>query len=412
MLEITKKVRSDNQQIACLEHEFLLRVGVLLHRYGTPAYRIERVMTQISESLGIQGAFLYTPTALIFSLVDDYGESTYVRRVDSGAIDVDKLIRFDEVLEQVEDGQLDLEAAGRELDQISTAKAPFPSWLGTAACGISCAAVAVFFRGTAVEVLVAGLIGLCVSLLEILPQKLKWDAGLLEPVAGFFAAASALGIASFFPLDDRLVTLASLIVIVPGLTITVALTEIAVGHLSAGVARLAGACTSLLTLTIGVALGWRLMGAMRDIPEQPMFPLDAAWQWLAIVIAPICFAIVFRARWPQWPVIVAVSVAGFSASMAIGNQFGVEFGAFTGALVVGGGSNLYARLRDRPALVPLTPGIIVLVPGSLGYRSLTSFLEHQTLAGVDFAFGMVIVAAALVGGILVANVVVPPKRIL
>ena len=90
----------------------------------------------------------------------------------------------------------------------------------------------------------------------------------------------------------------------------------------------------------------------------------------------------------------------------------MEVGAFGGAVVVGVGSNLYARLRDRPALVPLTPGIIVLDPGSLGYRSLTAFLDRETMAGVDFAFGMVIVAAALVGGILTANVVMPPRRIL
>jgi uncharacterized membrane protein YjjB (DUF3815 family) len=79
---------------------------------------------------------------------------------------------------------------------------------------------------------------------------------------------------------------------------------------------------------------------------------------------------------------------------------------------VGACSNLYARIRDRPALVALTPGIIILVPGSVGFRSLTSFLNQETVAGIDFAFTMMIVAVALVGGILTANIVVPPKRIL
>ena len=70
------------------------------------------------------------------------------------------------------------------------------------------------------------------------------------------------------------------------------------------------------------------------------------------------------------------------------------------------------RIRDRPALVTLTPGILVLVPGSLGYRSLTAFLDNDTIAGIDFAFQMVIVAVSLVGGILTANAIVPPRRIL
>ena len=74
-------------------HEFLIQAGLLLHKYGTPSHRLEAVLTQIAQSLGIEGAFLYTPTALIYSLQDDSGEATYVRRVDSGAIDVDKLIQ-------------------------------------------------------------------------------------------------------------------------------------------------------------------------------------------------------------------------------------------------------------------------------------------------------------------------------
>jgi uncharacterized membrane protein YjjB (DUF3815 family) len=83
-----------------------------------------------------------------------------------------------------------------------------------------------------------------------------------------------------------------------------------------------------------------------------------------------------------------------------------------GALVVGCISNLYARIRDRPALVPLAPGMIILVPGSFGFRSLTAMLEQKTLEGVDFAFAMVLVAVSLVGGLLASSAVVPPNRIL
>jgi len=136
------------------------------------------------------------------------------------------------------------------------------------------------------------------------------------------------------------------------------------------------------------------------------------WPWIAIAIAPVMFAIIFQARWPQWPAIMLASVAGFSASLFGGNMWGIEIGAALGALSVGCASNLYARLWDRPALVTWTPGILVLVPGSLGYRSLTAFLDKNAIAGIDFAFQMVIVAISLVGGILIANVLVPPRRIL
>ncbi len=386
-----------------------------LHQFGTPSHRLERVMTELADHLGVRGTFLYTPTALIMSIAEgDQEEATYLRRVDSGSLDVDKLIKFDETLERFESSEISIEEASEEIDRISQAKPPYSSLLTIVACAISSAAVAVLFRGTLPEVACASLIGLTVCSIEWLHGRFGFERGILEPVTGFVASISSLAFSHFaFPIDDRLVTLAGLIILIPGLGITVALTELAVGHLSAGVARLAGACVSLLTITIGVAIGWRVAAeSLRNIPAEKIWTIAPGWTWVAMIVAPITFAIVFRARPPQWPVIIAVTVLGFLASRFAGEQWGTEVGAFCGAFAVGVASNAYARLRNRPALVPFTPGLIVLVPGSVGFRSLTALLDHETIAGVDFAFTMVILAAALVGGILTANAVLPPKRIL
>ncbi len=394
-------------------HAFLIQVGVLLQMHGTPSHRLETVLAQLSESLGVQGAFLYTPTALICSITDESGEATYVRRVNCGPVNVDKLIRFDEVLERLEAEELTVSQASDLMEEIGESPPPFPAWLTAVASALCCGLVAIFFRGSGYEVIAAGLVGLLIALLEWAEKKLPTGRGLLEPVAGLCASMGALGLSCLgMPIDDRVVALAALIVLLPGLTLTVALTELAVGHLSAGVARIAGAIVSLLTMSIGVGLGWRVAGAWRDIPVGNPWSLPEWSIWPAIAVAPLLFAIVFRASWRQWLIIELVTICGFTASLFAGKYWGMETGAFAGALAVGIGSNLYARLRNRPAMVPLTPGILVLVPGSLGYRSLTAFINHETLAGVDAASSMLIVAAGVVGGILSANIFLPPKRIL
>lgn len=406
---------SDEARIATNEiHAFIIKVGMKLHQFGTPSHRLERVLTEVAQLQGLQGTFLYTPTALVMSIGSGEEEVTYLRRVDCGNVDVDKLIRFDETLEQLEASEIGVVEASARFDLIAADSPPYPTWLTIVACSISCGAVATLFGGGLYEIIAAAGLGMCVSLIELLHQRFQFERGVLEPLAGFVASVGALAIAHFgVPIDDRLVTLAGLIILIPGLGITIALTELAVGHLSAGVARLAGACVSLLTITIGVAIGWRVaVSSWRNIPDVSGYPIAPYWSWIAMVIAPLTFAIVFRAKWPQWPTIVIVTVLGFVASRIAGNQFGTEVGAFAGAFAVGLSSNVYARIWNRPALVPLTPGIIVLVPGSVGFRSLTAFLDHDTMGGIDFAFTMVIVAAALVGGILAANAVIPPKRIL
>ncbi len=392
--------------------EFLVEAAILLHRYGTPSHRLEPVMAKVSRTLGVDGTFLYTPTALVISLRDPSGESTYMRRVESGTVDVDKLIRFDDVLERLEDGKIDLQTARQAMFAVAQSPPPYSIGMTILACAGLCCAVAIFLGGSLVEASLALEIGLAIAGLEWLHGKRGWPRGVLEPFAGFFAAIASLAFARWvLPLDDRLVTLASLVILLPGLNLTIALTELAVGHLTAGVARLAGASVTLLTLTAGVALAWRLGSSWRTVPESPLWPLPAWASIIGLALAPIGFAILFRARFPQWPIIALVSISGFAISR-FGAQWGPEAGAFLGSLIVGCGANLYARLRDRPALVPLTPGLILLVPGSFGYRSLTSMLDQQTILGIEQAFTMIMLAISLVAGVLTANAILPPKRIL
>ena len=85
-------------------------------------------------------------------------------------------------------------------------------------------------------------------------------------------------------------------------------------------------------------------------------------------------------------------------------------GAFFGALAVGLGSQLYARLQQRPAEVTLAPGILMLVPGSIGFRSIALLLDKDVVFGIETMFRMTFVAVSLVAGLLLANAVAPTRR--
>ena len=56
------------------------------------------------------------------------------------------------------------------------------------------------------------------------------------------------------------------------------------------------------------------------------------------------------------------------------------------------------------------PGLILLVPGSIGFRGLSFLVEKNTLAGIETTFQMFMIAVALVGGLLLASILVSPKR--
>ena len=234
---------------------------------------------------------------------------------------------------------------------------------------------------------------------------------IFEPTAAFVVAFASIAVAAFWPQSDRIVTLASLIVLFPGLSLTVAMNELATRHLVSGTARLAGAMTVFLTITLGVALGRQLGALAFGAPEGEVGAALPAWSvWPAAVLACLAFVVLFQARWREVGWILAVSLSGFLGARLGADALGPQLGAFLGALVVGLASNVYARLAGHPALVPMLPGILLLVPGSIGFQSMTFFLAKDATSGMQAAFNTTLVAIALVGGLLCANVVLAPRR--
>lgn len=83
-----------------------------------------------------------------------------------------------------------------------------------------------------------------------------------------------------------------------------------------------------------------------------------------------------------------------------------------GALALGIAANLYARFPHRPQQVVLVPAVILLVPGSMGFRGISSLLDRNMMTGIETTFATFVVAMAIVAGLLIANALVSPRRVL
>jgi uncharacterized membrane protein YjjP (DUF1212 family) len=398
-----------------IEHDFLVRAATLLNAYGTPSHRLERVLVHLAGVLGVHASFYSTPTSVMASFGKGAAERVHLARVEPGEVNLGKLVEFDEVLEDVEHGRLDCARGLQRLETLAAAPPRHGRLQVASAFAVASAGAALLFGGGPAEILGSALLGGIVFLLAVLLSSRPGSDGTVEPIAAFFAALVASLVARLaLPLDDRLVTLASLIVLLPGLTLTTGMIELSTRHLVAGTARLARAGVLFLTLLLGVALAWRVAAAVAPEPlaRGPLTPLPDWTQLAVLVPLPLAFAVLFDARRREWPIIFAASVLGSLTTRYGAAAFGVEVAPFLGALAVGVVGNAYARTADRPALVAITPGLLVLVPGSLGYRSLTSFLEQGVVEGMDGAFRTGFVAISLVCGLLAANLVLPPRRIL
>jgi uncharacterized membrane protein YjjP (DUF1212 family) len=390
-----------------VRQELVLRLARALHEAGVPAHRLEAAIEAVSSALGLEVSVVSQPTSLIL----DLGTVTRVMRVSPATADLGRMVEIDTIASAVSRGSLSPSAA---VALLSTPRPPsaLSVWLGPASTAVTAGTAAVFFAAPPLAVGVSAGLGLLVGLLDRLAAHHAAYKRVHEIAASFLVAAVATALGRVLPVSATLVTLAGIVSLLPGLSITVALTELATRHLASGTARLMGAVVTLLQLGIGTALGWRLAAvlprALKPVGEAP----GELVQFAMVPIAATAFVVVFRARLRDWPWIVAVSLVGFAAAREGQWLLGPELGACVGGLVVGLASNLQAVLRRVPTSVTQMPGLLLLVPGSVGFRGFGAMLDHDVDAGVNAGFRMLVIAGSLVAGLLAAGVFLPPRRYL
>jgi uncharacterized membrane protein YjjP (DUF1212 family) len=390
--------------------EFVLALSKALHRYGTPSHRLEEAIVIICKRLGLEVEVFTTPTAIIMS----FGEPTELRtrllRVEGGELDMDNLEQVDDLADDVAAQTVTPAEGVVRLEKILASPRRYGRVLSTAAHALTSGGLAVSFGGTIIDVALAAAIGLLLGLLAQVAKRSTDQARVFELLGAAFVSFSAEVMSSVVSTTPSLVTIAALIVLLPGMSLTVAMTELATRHLIAGTARLMSAVIVLLELVIGVAVGDRLARALVDVHHAVPVALPGWSQWLALVAASLGIAIVVQAQHRAFLWILAACTVGYVGSALGSAWLDPQLGVVVGAFAVGVLGNVFARLMERPAQVVQVPAMLLLVPGSMGFRGMASLLGHDTLSGVETVFAMFVVALAIVAGLLIANAVVSPRR--
>jgi uncharacterized membrane protein YjjP (DUF1212 family) len=395
------------------EIRFILAIARALHTAGTTAQRLEDSLDVLSRRLGLENPqFFSTPTSIMASFGPDERQEVHLLRLELAGPNLGTLSRLDRVVAGVLAGTLAPQEALARVDEITRTRAPYGPMLTLAAFGLASAGIARFLGGGGAEVAAGGLLGLLTGGLDLAATRVRGMARVFEPLAAFVAAFVAASLAVLVhPFAVYTATLAGIIVLLPGLLLTNAIRELAQRHLASGTARLFGAFVTLLSLVFGVALGDRLAGAIfGTVASVAPVPLPAWTSVAAVIAAGLSFVVILKAEPADTFWIVAAGAATYLVGRISARQVGPELGLFVAALAAGVGSAVWGRLRDRPQQVVLVPGILMLVPGSIGFRSLSNLLEKDVISGVQTAFTMILAATALSAGLLVAGLVAPTRR--
>lgn len=403
---------------------FLTELGRRLHVAGVSASRLEGAVKSVANAIGVTCEIWSSPTGLLLSLGDAGSmhttQQTRVLRLEPGEVHLGNLAALDRIAEDVVAGTLRAEdawAAMRALDRPVTIKQRLAA---VGAFGLAAASVAGLLRTGWLDIIVAAVLGLLIGWIALMSTTRPHLYAASEAVAALVATALATAFSHFVaPLSMQTVVVASLIVLMPGLTLTTSIAELASQQLVTGTSRFAGALVVLLKLTFGSVAAAQVMLALGWAPQPAVVQSLPSWvEIVATIAASFSFAVLFRASRRDVLLVMASAALGYVLTRVAGAWFGpIASGTFAGAvffssLVMAALANLYGRKRGRPGALIRVPGIMLLVPGSVGFRALGFVMERDYALGLETLIAVLSALIALVAGLLFGSLLIPPRRYL
>jgi uncharacterized membrane protein YjjP (DUF1212 family) len=407
--EPKQPIGDDEFETAC---QFVTQMVSQAHEYGASYIRLNDFMRQLPQMFGFHGAMLVASPLLVFEFWRDKdGQPHRVTvRVPTGSSDLAKLSQLGILVNDLIAGTLSIDEGMARLEQIDAESPPYPHVIVALGYALSGAGFAVLLSASWRDVFFAALLSLVVYAVTMIANRSQWLANRLNFVAAFAASVLANLLAILFPGSNAFtVSLCAVIVLIPGLGLTIGAAELASSIIYPGIARLVDAILVTFALVVGNTLGSLLVNALWTVPSPDPDIDRSLWiTFLSVIILMCALVFVFQARLVDMGWVILAGVVAY-IGMLIGDQLGTWQGSFLGALLLGLYTSLFNSRLHRPGSVVMLPAIMILVPGVAAYFGLNTLQTSGIIGALPAVWGVFVQIVAILGGLFVAASILPQK---
>lgn len=375
---------------------------------GGPTSRLEEKLRQAGQTHGFPTEVYATPTGMFVSVKKGEKVFTSFERILGNETNFTDMLFFDRILEEFSNGQMNAVAASQLLNNFKSRRySYFLVALSTMLIGF----IASFLRyGHWLGALLSGLICVFIYVLSHpLIVKLRFS-GVFTDFVGSLVAFFLSVIAGYtLNLPAAVFVIGSLILIVPGLTLTAAISELADHNFVSGTVKLMKAV--LILVAMGVAyllidnvlqsLGYDTHLLVEHVAEKSRIADLGLFKMLGRILLVASFCIYFQTPWRAMPGAVFCGLMSILMLDQFTDPRFFVMASFLASLTVGLISLFFARLFGWPSQVFSTPGILSLVPGLLALSSFYTITETPTQGTV--AYRVALSAGAIVFGLFTAR---------
>jgi uncharacterized membrane protein YjjP (DUF1212 family) len=410
-LQVTKE---NNPPLDIHQFEnFALTAGCKYLEVGGPTSRLEDKIVQLGETYGLQPEVFATPSAIIISAMNSEKRFTSsLKRIKESSIDLNLLFKIDVLFDKVINKDLTVHEAYKYICEKEYSYELYPKTvISIASFIVGYLASYLHFQSTPSALLSGVLSFILVAVLQPFFNYLAFTRIFFV----FFASLLSIGLSAlgeaYFKLPIEASFIGSLIVLVPGLMLTTAVSELAEHNFVSGTVKLVNGVLVLISIGTALFIGKDIIGFLdpHSLPLNFNYansnPIDRTTTIVGTLMIMLAFCIQFQTPKRFFLSAMATGIAGQIGFELFKNSSSYALPSFMAALFIGLVSLSFSRFFKTPSQIFSVPGIVSLVPGVLSFT-----IYNSTSLGTGSAhtadtkiLTVATIASSLVFGLIMAR---------
>lgn len=385
-------------------------LGYELAMSGAETFRVEDSIYRVLKTYGIESEIFAITNCLTVSIETPSGKPlTRMRRIGYHGNDMERVERYNALSRRICAEKPDGEIAMQWLKDTKSSCRIYSLPMFLLADFVGSFGFSLFFGGTVLDGLWAGLCGIVIGLVSKVMDDLKSNP-FFSTIASSFCMALVAYVIAGFGLTDNVdtVIIGALMILVPGLLFTNSMRDIIYGDTNSGINRLVQVVLIAVAIALGTAAAWQV-----TIPlwGQPGGADTVTYSFVVHCLVSFIGCVGFAIYW---------NVHGYGVPLcALGGMFtwavyliaiklgcGIIGANFWAAVVAAVYSEIMARVRKYPAITYLVVSAFPLLPGAGIYYTMSYILQNNTDMAWQKGMETAAIAGVMAVGILLVSTAV------
>ena len=251
------KNQSYNMEIACI-----LDIAEMLLSNGADVNRVEDTAMRLSAAFGFRDCQVHAINSSIIMTVTapDDSVETQARRIRRIDTDLNKVDELNSLSRKICSGKIDPEQIPAEMERIRNIS-PYSPFLIYIAYAVSAGFFTVLFGGTLHDALYSVPIALAIRFVKVRLNRFNANKMVDNIVLSALLTLMALAGQKAFPaLNSDMIIIGDIMLLIPGLAFCNSIHDMVMGDTISGVLSMADAVLRALSIAIGYAAVWAVMG--------------------------------------------------------------------------------------------------------------------------------------------------------